>query len=232
MTDNNKKNININTRDLAVFCLKKWPVFLIIISAFIIISLFYSYFIITPLYDSTGKIYIMNKSSDTISTTDLSVSSYLTKDYEDLIVDRAVLDEVAKRLDYKYSYGELKSAVTLNNPENTRFIEISVRTPSANDSKIIVDTVCEVSQEKIIELLGIDRVTIIRNGSISSKPSVPNVSGNVFKSMLFAFISYAVLMLILYIFNDKINDSQDVEKYLGISVLGNIPCNKNKARTK
>lgn len=232
MPDNNKNNININFRDLAVFCLNKWPVFLIIISSFIIGSLIYSYLIITPLYDSTGKIYIMNKSSDNISTSDLSVSSYLTRDYENLIADRAVLEEVAKRLDYKYSYGELKSAVTLYNPENTRFIEISVRTPSANDSKIIVDTVCEVSQEKIVELLGIDRVTIIRNGSISGRPSVPNVSGNVFKSIVIALINYAILMLILYTFNDKINDAEDVEKYLGISVLGNIPCNKNKARTK
>ena len=232
MPDNNKNNININIKDLAVFCLNKWPVFLIIISAFIISSLVYSYLIITPLYDSTGKIYIMNKSSDNISASDLSVSSYLTRDYENLIADRAVLDEVAKRLDYKYSYGELKSAVTLNNPENTRFIEISVRTPSANDSKIIVDTVCEVSQEKIVELLGIDRVTIIRKGSVSRKPSVPNVSGNVFKSIVLALINYIILMLILYIFNDKINSSEDVEKYLGISVLGNIPCNKNKARTK
>ena len=232
MPDNNKNSININIKDLAVFYLNKWPVLLIIISAFIIGTLIYSYLIITPLYDSTGKIYIMNKSSDNISASDLSVSSYLTRDYENLIADRAVLDEVAKRLDYKYSYGELKSAVTLNNPENTRFIEISVRTPSANDSKIIVDTVCEVSQEKIVELLGIDRVTIIRKGSVSRKPSVPNVSGNVFKSIVLALINYIILMLILYIFNDKINSSEDVEKYLGISVLGNIPCNKNKARTK
>lgn len=232
MPDNNKNSININIKDLAVFCLNKWPVFLIIISAFIISSLVYSYLIITPLYDSTGKIYIMNKSSDNISTSDLSVSSYLTRDYENLIADRAVLEEVAKRLDYKYSYGELKSAVSLNNPESTRFIEISVRTPSANDSKIIVDTVCEVSQEKIVELLGIDRVTIIRKGSVSRIPSLPNVSGNVFKSIVLALINYIILMLILYIFNDKINSSEDVEKYLGISVLGNIPCNKNKVRTK
>lgn len=232
MPDNNKNNVNINFKDLAVFCLNKWPVFLTVISTFIICSLIYSCFIVTPLYDSTGKIYIMNKSSDTISTSDLSVSSYLTRDYENLIADRAVLEDVAKKLDYKYTYGELKNAVMLNNPDGTRFIEITVRTQSANDSKIIVDTVCEVSQEKIIELLGIDRVTIIRKGSVSSRPSVPNISGNVFKSIILALICYTVLMLLLYIFNDKINSQEDVEKYLGISVLGNIPCNKNRARTK
>ena len=232
MSENNKNNANINFRDLAVFCLNKWPVFLTIISAFVICALIYSYLMVTPLYDSTGKIYIMNKSSDNISTSDLSVSSYLTRDYENLIADRAVLEEVAKKLDNKYTYVELRNAVTLNNPEGTRFIEITVRTPSANDSKIIVDTVCEVSQEKIIELLGIDRVTIIRNGSISSKPTVPNTLGNVLKSLIIAVLCYIVLMLSLYVFDDKINTQEDVEKYLYISVLGNIPYNKNKARAK
>lgn len=232
MPENNRNNLNINFKDLAVFCLNKWPVFLTIISAFVICALIYSCLMVTPLYDSTGKIYIMNKSSDNISTSDLSVSSYLTRDYENLIADRAVLEEVAKKLDNKYTYGELRRAVTLNNPEGTRFIEITVRTPSANDSKIIVDTVCEVSQEKIIELLGIDRVTIIRNGSISSRPAVPNTSGNVFKSIIIALLCYIVLMLLLYVFNDKINTQEDVEKYLYISVLGNIPYNKNKARAK
>lgn len=226
------KNNNINLKDLFLFALNKWRLFLIIIAAFILGSLIYSFFLVTPLYDSTGKIYIMNKSSDNISTSDISVSSYLTRDYENLIADRAVLDEAAKRLDYKYSYGELKRAVSVNNPENTRFIEITVRTPSANDSKIIVDTLCEVSQQKIIELLGIDRVTIIRKGSVASKPSVPDVYGNMLKSVIFGLLLFIILTLLIFLFNDKINTPEDIEKYLGISFLGNIPYNRNKARNK
>ncbi len=232
MPENNKNNININLKDIVVFCLNKWPFFSVLIVLFVIGSLIYSCFIVTPLYDSTGKIYIMNKSSESISTGDLSVSSYLTSDYENLIADRAVLDEVAKKLDYKYSCKEIERAVSLVNPENTRFIEITVRTPSANDSKIIVDTICEVSQEKIIELLGIDRVTIIRKGNVSKTPSVPNVRGNAYKSIVTAILCYIAVIFVLHLFNDKINNSDDVEKYLGISVLGNIPCNKSRVKSK
>lgn len=174
MQENNKNNYNINFKDLTDFAITKWKLFICLAALFIAAAYIYSSFLVTPLYDSTGKIYIMNKNSNGISTSDISVSTYLTRDYENLIADSAVLSEVSAELGKKYSVGELKNAVSVENPENTRFIEITVRTASANDSKVIVDTVCAVAQKKIIELLGVDRVTIIRKGAVASHPSVPN----------------------------------------------------------
>ena len=143
-----------------------------------------------------------------------------------------MLDEVSDELDNKYSYAQLRSAVTVVNPENTRFLEITVRTPSAVDSKKIVDSICEVSQEKIVELLGIDQVVIIRKGDIASAPSSPNTSGNIMKSILVAFIVFAGIVVLICFLNDKINGPEDIEKYLDISVLGNIPYNQNKKKAK
>lgn len=90
---------------------------------------------------------------------------------------------------------------------------------------------CSVAQEKIIELLGIDRVTIIRGGNVPQSPAVPNVSLNIIKSAIIAILIFAAAVLAMVMFNDKINGPEDVEKYLGISVLGNIPYqNRNKAK--
>lgn len=160
MQENNKNNYSINLKELTDFALGKWKLFICLAALFIAAAYVYSSFLVTPLYDSTGKIYIMNKNSDGISTADISVSTYLTRDYENLIADSAVLSEVSAELGKKYLVGELKRAVSVKNPDGTRFIEITVRTASANDSKVIVDTVCTVAQKKIIELLGVDRVTI------------------------------------------------------------------------
>ena len=142
------------------------------------------------------------------------------------------LSSTADLLDNKYSYAQLKSAVTVNNPESTRFLEITVRTPDAVDSKKIVDSICEVSQEKIVELLGIDQVAIIRKGDIASAPSSPNTSGNIVKAIIAAFVAFAGTVVLICFLNDKINGPEDIEKYLDISVLGNIPYNQNKKKTK
>ena len=171
MSDSYKNN-NINLKDLFHFALTKWKIFAVLAVFFVAAAAIYSYLLATPLYDSAGKIYIINK--ETLTSAEISASTYLTRDYTNLIADAAVLSDVSDKLGKKYSVSELKNAITVNNPENTRFIEISVRTASANDSKVIVDTVCTVAQEKITELLGVDRVTIIRKGTVAASPSVPN----------------------------------------------------------
>lgn len=233
MSNNDNKKLNKTTvKNIAFAALNKWYIFFAVLAVCVIISLVYSYVLVTPLYDSTGKLYIRNKEAQNINTGDLSVSSYLANDYENLIVDRAVLDEVSRDLDYKYSYAQLRAAVTVVNPESTRFLEITARTKSAEDSKKIVDSVCKVSEEKLVELLGIDRVVIIRGGSLSKSPSVPNVSRNLFNGVFAAVFIYAVIICAVYFLNDKINEPEDIEKYLEISVLGTIPYNQNKSRVK
>lgn len=231
MSSNNNKSTNsLDIKELLFTASKKWYLLFIILAVFIIGSLVYSYLFVTPLYDSTGKIYIMRKDSETVSTGDLSVSSYLTSDYENLIADRAVLDEVSQLLDNEYTFSQLKRVLTIENPEDTRFIEITARTDSAEDSKKIVDAVCKVSQEKIIDLLGIDRVTIIRNGNIPKTAAVPNITRNLLSSFVLGILLFIAVIFMIYFFNDKISNPTDVKKYLEISVLGDIPNNSAKAK--
>ena len=232
LNNDNKRTNKLNIKDLIFVALGKWYIFCTMLCVFVIVSLIYSYLLVTPLYDSTGKLYITNKTSENITTGDLSISLYLANDYVNLIVDRAVLDEVSRDLNNKYSYAQLRSAITITNPEDTRFLEITARTPSAEDSKKIVDSVCKVSQEKLVELLGIDRVVIIRGGNLSNAPSVPNIKKNVINGIIMAVFIYAVLVCALCFLDDKINKPEDVEKFLGLSVLGNIPFNQNKSKAK
>lgn len=229
----NKNEYNkLNLKDLMYTVFTRWYILMILLIVCVLAAVIYSNFIATPLYDSTGKLYIMNKQSENISSSDLSVSIYLARDYEKLIVDKAILDEVSDELDNKYSYSQLKSAITVVNPEDTRFLEITVKTHDAADSKRIVDLLCEVSQEKTIELLGIDRIVIIRGGNISSVPSSPNISGNIMKSIFAAVIVFAGIVLLYCFLSDKINEPEDVEEYLDMRVLGNIPYNQNKKKAK
>lgn len=232
MPNENSASLNLNIKELFNRALEKWKLLAVFVVFALVISLLYTYMWCTPTYDSTGKIYIMNKSGNALSTSELSLSTYLTYDYQNLIVDSAVLSEVSDRLDNKYSVSELKGAISVNNPEDTRFIEITVRTASANDSKIIVDTICEVSQDKIVEIMGIDRVSIVRSGSYATSPSSPSVTRNVAMGVILACLIFAVIIFVGCYFNDKINEPDDIERYLGISVLGTIPFNRAKKPAK
>ena len=71
MQENNKNNYNINFKDLTDFAITKWKLFICLAALFIAAAYIYSSFLVTPLYDSTGKIYIMNKNTNGISTSDI-----------------------------------------------------------------------------------------------------------------------------------------------------------------
>ena len=59
-----------------------------------VICLVISKFILTPTYESTTKIYILNKSdSTTVTYSDVQMGTQLTKDYAELINSRYVLEK-------------------------------------------------------------------------------------------------------------------------------------------
>ena len=223
---------NIDTKEIIFTLMKKWY---IIVSATIItflVTLIYTTAFVTPMYSSTAKIIIFNK-QQTTTTNDLELSSslYLTKDFKEIITDKMVLGEVSSVLKGKYSISQLKGYISINNPTNTRIIEISALCPVPEDSKKIVDAVCDVSQEKLVELMGLDRITLISDGDVAKRPALPNVTRNLFFGTLGGFLAGCLIVFIVYLTDNKITSAEDVERIFDMSVLVTIPYN-NKQKAK
>ena len=79
-----------------------WGRAFLIVSAgifFALSGLFLSKFVIHPEYESTTKIYILNKEENqTVTYSDVQISTQLTQDYAELIKSRYVLEEAIQRL--------------------------------------------------------------------------------------------------------------------------------------
>lgn len=223
---------NINVADFVLESIKRWYVMIGTIIVCLLVSLFYTIWFVTPTYSSTAKLYITNKQSEVITSSDLSISTFLSNDFAEIIVDTPILKQVSKEIDGKYSVGKLKGAVTVSKPENTRIIEISAETPNAEDSKKIVDSICKISEKELVDIMGLDRVTIIKEGDVPSKPSSPNLMRNLIFAFLFALVVSEVAIAINYIFNNKISSPSDIEKFLQLNVLATIPYNQTKAKNK
>lgn len=233
MNTENFKNTDQRTIDLQLvfeqLC-QLWYIVAAIIIICVSTALFYTKLICTPQYDSSAKIYIGKVNGTQISSSDISVSTSLTRDYTEIILDRTVLNSVIELLDLDMSYGALKQTITIDNPENTRIISITVRTSDPRKSMQIAQCICEVSQEKISDLFNIASVNIISDAYMPVTPSAPNLSRNL---ILGFFIGVAISILMLMsasFFNDKINSVRDIERYLEISVLAAIPYADSNSR--
>ena len=87
-----------------------------------------SAFLIEPTYESTTRIYILNRQdSSGVTYSDVQIGTQLTKDYSVLITSRYVLESVAQKLGLDLTYKELASKVSVTSPTDTRIVAITVK---------------------------------------------------------------------------------------------------------
>ena len=76
----------------------------------------YSYFLLTPQYSSTAKIYVLTKETTLTSLADLQIGTQLTQDYKTIITGRSVMEEVVDKLHLDMDYKELVRKIKVENP--------------------------------------------------------------------------------------------------------------------
>ena len=87
-----------------------------------------TYFLITPKYTATSKIYMVSASSESVlNLSDLNLGTSLSQDYEELIKLRPVFNEVIGNLELDYEYEELNKKLLRKNEANFNFINQKVK---------------------------------------------------------------------------------------------------------
>ena len=202
------------------------------------VSLTISKFILTPTYESTTKIYILNKSeSTTVTYSDVQMGTQLTKDYAELINSRYVLEEVIAKLSLtEMEYQDLIDKVSVHTPADTRIVSITVTDTSPLQAMDIANCIREVAGEHIQNVMDIDAVNVVEEANFPTEKAGPSVlKWTLLGGVLGVFLACAAI-LAHYLLDDTIKTSEDVEKYLGLSTLALIPVavdeNNTKQKTK
>ncbi|HEX3022035.1 MAG TPA: hypothetical protein VHP81_06560, partial [Lachnospiraceae bacterium] len=87
----------------------------------------------------------------------------------------------------------------------------------------IVDEFAAVSKMQIAKIMNIDEPTIVEDGYMESDPTSPNTRKNVVIGALIGMFLSCAIIIFIYIIDDTIKSSEDVEKYLGLNTIGIIP---------
>lgn len=182
----------------------------------------YTHFKIEPTYSSTSTMLVLTKETTLTSLTDLQIGSTLTKDYSVLITSRPVLEEVIENLGLKMSYKSLKGKVSIENPEDTRLLFITVTLNDPDMAKTVVDELSVVSSEFIGDKMEVTPPKIIEEGEVGSKTG-PSLTKNTMMGFVIGAFLACVVIIVLELLNDSIQKEDDIERYLGIPTLAVIP---------
>lgn len=182
----------------------------------------YTYLKIEPTYSSTSTMLVLTKETTLTSLTDLQIGSQLTKDYSVLITSRPVLEEVIENLELKIGYKSLKGKISVENPEDTRLLFITVTMNDPQLAKEVVDELSAVSSEFIGDKMEVTPPKIVEEGEIGSKNG-PSISKNATIGFVVGAFLVCVVIIVLELLNDTIQKEDDIERYLGIPTLAVIP---------
>lgn len=181
-------------------------------------------FLIIPKYRSTTKIYVINRqNSDSLTYSDLQTGTQLTKDYQELVTSRPVLEEVKAELGLNIENDKFKKTITVSVPTDTRIVSITAEDTDPYMARAIADSVRNSAAEHIANVMNTEAVNVVEEANLPTEIYSPKIIRNtVIGAVLGAFIAI-VFIVIIYIMDDTIKNPDDVEKYLNLSVLGTIP---------
>ena len=185
--------------------------FLILLTAILTTGLAFAYsaFLVTPQYDSTTRLYVVNQSSDNvagITNQDLQAGSFLVKDYQEIILSQDVLKNVTTTLGIT---DDIKEKITVNIPVDTRILSISVRDSDPNQAATIANTLRDEAAKKIIEVTKVSDVTTLEAALPAEKPSTPQTKRNLVLGFVAGAFLATALVLVLEVLDDRVKRTQD-----------------------
>ncbi len=198
-----------------------------------VVGLLYSSLFITPQYTSSTRIYVLTRSrEDLVTSNDFVISNYMLYDYKELITGRNVTEEVVRQLGLDMSPAALAGQITVSSPEDSRMLQISVTNPDPALAQQLANAIREVTSNQLTELLKVDSVSTIYEANKPTAPSSPNVMRNTMLAGILGFAVMVGIFCVIFLLDDRIRSEADVERYLGLSVIGIIPDNPRLAESK
>lgn len=204
---------------------------LLIIAIFIVIGVIYSIGFVTPKYTSSTTLVLAtsenkdqtSNTTNSITTTDVTLNSKLVSTYSELIKSKNVLRQVIENLGINIEEETLRKNITVNSVSDTELIEIKVTNESPEVAAKVANEIAKVFTEKVGEIYNINNVHIVDNAEVASDPSNVNFAKDV---LIFAFIGLIIAVvysLISNMLDTTVQSVEDIEKQFNIPVLVSIP---------
>ena len=214
-----------------IFWNKKIQIILIV-AIFMVIGVIYSIGFVTPMYESYTTLLLVKgesegtqqtTTSDSITTTDLTLNSKLVSTYRELIRSKDVLRQVISNLNINVNEDDIRNNITVTSVEETELIEITVQNEDPTYAAKIANEIAKVFTEKVAEIYKINNVHIIDEAEIENTPSNINHVKDVVIFTAIGLIIAVMYVLIANMLDTTIKTAEDVEKLFKVPVLANIP---------
>ena len=181
---------------------------------------------ITPMYTAENSMLVL-ASEGVSSTSDLTLGSQLSNDYNVLITCRPVLETVIEDLELDTSYSALKKSISISQVSNTRVLEIAVEHADPQLAYDIVRAVTDEAAEYIADIMEVAKPKVFDYGVVPEEKTSPSTAKNTALGLFAGLMLCGGVVVLRAVLDDTIKSEEDIEKYLGIPTLSAVPDRKD-----
>ncbi|MFE3976617.1 MULTISPECIES: YveK family protein [unclassified Peribacillus] len=215
----------ISIKDIFKTLKKRWKLIMLLTLIAALISGSISYFLLTPVYQSSTQILVNQKQSENqLDSTQIRSNIDMINTYSVIIKSPAILEKVIDELELDQSVDQLSGKITINSQENSQVFSLTVQDTNPAKAVEIANTVSSIFQKEIKDIMNVDNVSILAKAEIKENPAPvkPNPLLNIAIAVVVGLMAGIGLAFLLEYMDNTIKDEDDIEKLLELPILGSI----------
>jgi capsular polysaccharide biosynthesis protein len=229
MKENNEHQasaVEINLQELMLLYLRKWWAIALCCIVGAAMMFTYTKLFVTPMYQSNFSVYINNsrgtENSDSLSSADLSASSWLVNGYMEITKKDHVLGAAAERLG-GYTAGQLRSMVSTRKVDNTQIFYVYVTHSVPAEAQRIANAIADVIPTRGAEIVDGSSAKVIDRAKLPGAPISPSYTKSIAIGGLLGVLVAIVFLTIRFLRDTRIRDEEELLMLFDLPVLGRIP---------
>ncbi|TFH63650.1 YveK family protein [Peribacillus frigoritolerans] len=215
----------ISIKDIFKTLKKRWKLIMLLTLIAALISGTISYFLLTPIYQSSTQILVNQKQSENqLDSAQIRSNIDMINTYSVIIKSPAILEKVIDELELDQSVEQLSEKITINSQENSQVFSLTVQHSNPTKAVEIVNTVSATFQKEIKDIMNVDNVSVLAKAEIKDDPTPvkPNPLLNIAIAVVVGLVAGVGLAFLLEYMDNTIKDEEDIERILELPVLGSI----------
>ena len=216
----------ISLKELFQMLKKRLSLIFIITAIAVIAAGIISYFVITPIYQASTQLLVNQTKTELteFNAGTVQTNLQLINTYNMIIKSPAILEKVADQLGSDLTSGQLNEKITVQSEDNSQVVNLTVQDPDPQMAADIANTTAEVFEKEIVALMNIDNVNILAKAEVgeNASPVKPQPLLNIAIALVVGLMAGVGLAFLLEYLDNTVKDEQDIEKALGLPVLGAI----------
>ncbi len=213
----------IDLVDLVFTLLRRWKLIVLTAVPVIILGIFFA--MTRPnLYEAETTLIISNNATGiTLDSGDLSVNQKLVVTYSEIAKSRDVMSRVIKKYDLQEDIKQLAKKINVTPVPDTELIRLTYVNKDPKLAEAVTNELASEFIKKVGQVMRIRNINVVEKATEPVEPLPKKRALIILASIVLGIMVGSAFVFVIEMIHSKVRKPSDMEKILGVKMLGMIP---------